>query len=89
MGKWIYGVCKGRHARKHRRNKNVQFILWKAGEQGHKEDFWYDFDSSWWDQFQAYPRRRSRMDKSDWIMLLLATAIAIGSAYLWIKFFLN
>lgn len=48
---WIYGTCRDRPARKHRRKGNVQFILWKAGEQGHKEDYWIDFDSSWWDGF--------------------------------------
>jgi len=45
---WIYGNCNNRPARKHSINGNVQFVLWKAGEQGHKEDFWIDFDSSWW-----------------------------------------
>jgi hypothetical protein len=48
---WIYGICNGSIARKHRKKGNVQMILWKAGEQGHKEDYWHDFDSSWWPQF--------------------------------------
>lgn len=40
---WIYGTCNNRPARKHRKKGNVQFVLWKAGEQGHKEDFWINF----------------------------------------------
>lgn len=49
---WIYGECNTLPARKHRKKGNVQFVLWKAGEQGHKEDFWINFDSSWWRNFK-------------------------------------
>lgn len=49
---WIYGTCNNKKARKHSIDKNVQFILWKAGEQGHKVDCWVNFDSSWWKQFK-------------------------------------
>ena len=48
---WEYGNCNDRPARRHKINKNVQFVLWKAGEQGHKEDYWHNFDSSWWGGF--------------------------------------
>jgi len=50
---WEYGICgpNMKHARRHRRKGNVQFILWKAGQHEHTEDFWYDFDQSWWDTF--------------------------------------
>lgn len=52
---WIYGTVKMtfgyRIARKHRKKGNVQFIFWKAGEHGHKEDFWCDMDSYWWPLF--------------------------------------
>lgn len=50
---WIYGHVCGRTtpARKHRKKGNVQFILWKAGQQGHTEDYWHDYDSSWWALF--------------------------------------
>lgn len=48
---WIYGTCKDRPARKHRTKGNVQFVLWKAGEQGHKEDYWHNFDPYWWNLF--------------------------------------
>lgn len=51
--KWIAGTCNNLPARKHRRKGNVQFVLWKAGEHGHKEDYWINFDSSWWKTFVA------------------------------------
>jgi hypothetical protein len=50
---WIMGTA-GQNktpARKHRAKGNVQFVLWKAGEQGHSEDYWHDMDSSWWPTF--------------------------------------
>ncbi len=49
---WVYGTCRNRKARKDIVHKNVQFVLWKAGQQGHKVDFWIDFDSSWWHGFE-------------------------------------
>jgi hypothetical protein len=51
---WEYGTC-GKHkrrARRHTVNKNVQFVLWKAGEPGYTEDYWVNFDSSWWETFE-------------------------------------
>lgn len=51
---WEYGTCNGTAARRHIKNKNVQFVLWKAGEQGHKEDCWHNFDSSWWEGFKTF-----------------------------------
>lgn len=47
---WEYGACRGIVARRGRCG-NVQFVLWKAGQQGHIEDYWHDFDSSWWSLF--------------------------------------
>jgi hypothetical protein len=29
------------------RSGRVQFILWRAGEQGHSEDYWHDMGSGW------------------------------------------
>ncbi len=49
---WIYGTCNGKSARKHSIDKNVQFVLWKKGQHGYKEDFWINFDSSWWKLFK-------------------------------------
>jgi len=52
---WEYGTCGGSNtrARRHRIKRNVQLVLWKIGEQGHKKDFWHDFDSYWWNTFKA------------------------------------
>lgn len=49
---WEYGTCNGSKARRHRKKGNVQMVLWKAGQQGHKEDFWHNFDPSWWGLFK-------------------------------------
>lgn len=54
---WEYGTCNGTYARRHKINKNVQFIIFKKGDQkyvdgiGHTEDKWMNFDNSWWDGF--------------------------------------
>ena len=60
---WEYGVLRtpvkgvfgsdmsGRRVRRHRLGRNVQCVLWKAGEQGHLEDYWCNMDSSWWEFF--------------------------------------
>jgi hypothetical protein len=53
---WEYGIFKyDTPARRHVRKGNVQFVLWKAGDHGHAEDFWYDADRSWWPSFEASP----------------------------------
>lgn len=51
--KWVYGKCRDRLARKHRKNGNIQFVLWNAGEQGHEVAYWHDFDSHWWPEFKV------------------------------------
>jgi hypothetical protein len=48
---WDSGKLCGSPARRHRKTGECQFVLWQAGEQGHAEDFWIRFDSSWWSQF--------------------------------------
>ena len=48
---WEYGTCLNRPARRHRVCGNVQFILWKAGEQGHAKDFWFDMNKDHWKGF--------------------------------------
>jgi hypothetical protein len=54
---WEYGTCAGKKARRHTGNGNVQFVLWRKGDQkevdgiGHFEDKWVDFDRSWWSLF--------------------------------------
>jgi hypothetical protein len=58
VGNYVYGTLNGRVARKHINNGNVQFVLWKKGDQkhidgiGHTEDKWVNFDSSWWIDFK-------------------------------------
>ena len=55
--RWEYGTCAGKKARRHTGNGNVQFVLWRKGDQkevdgiGHLEDKWVDFDRSWWSLF--------------------------------------
>lgn len=45
-------------ARRHMWNGNVQFVLWSAGEQGHKEDYWHDMNSFWWPEFKSYQKKK-------------------------------
>jgi hypothetical protein len=46
---FLYGYCDGVFARKDLRNGNIQFILWKKGDQkevdgvGHKKNVWVNF----------------------------------------------
>ena len=47
-----YGVCNRLRARRNRITGDVQFVLWKAGQQGHKKDLWINFDKSWYEQFR-------------------------------------
>lgn len=67
---WIYGTCNGNRARKHKKEGNVQFIIWNEGDQsyvdgiGHTSNKWVNFDSSWWCGFKQgneneYKRRRN------------------------------
>lgn len=46
-----YGTVRETKARRDRRTGEVQFVLWKAGEQGHEADYWHKFDDSWWPLF--------------------------------------
>lgn len=39
-------------ARRDTKTGHVQFILWKAGHKGHKEDYWYDMEHSHWSTFK-------------------------------------
>ena len=38
-----YGNCLGLNARRNRITGDVEFVLWKTGEQGHLEDYWHRF----------------------------------------------
>ena len=52
-----YGILNQRNARRCKLKGNVQFVLWRKGDQkyvdgiGHTHDVWVDFDSSWWNDF--------------------------------------
>ena len=54
-----YGTCStynGMNLRKARRDRitnEIQFVLWKAGEHNHTEDYWATYDSSWWKNFKS------------------------------------
>lgn len=66
---WEYGRCNGSKARRHKKNGNVQFILWPKGSQkevdgvGHLEDKWFDFDRSHWPNFRVSPLVNSNPPK--------------------------
>ncbi len=76
---WEYGICKSVPARRHKIKKNVQFVLWKAGTQGYKEDYWHDFDSSWWDGF--HPHRTTENVRFRWLKAIF-TQIAKATSYI-------
>lgn len=48
---WEYGMCDKCRARRNQKTGAVQFVLWPAGEQGHRFDFWHNFDRTWWSLF--------------------------------------
>jgi hypothetical protein len=52
---WEYGTCRDMPARRHCRTGEVQFVMWKAGEQGHAKDYWHQFHPYWWDGFAPTP----------------------------------
>ena len=49
---WEYGTLWGRKARRHLKNRNVQFILGKMTNHD-IQDSWIDFDRSWWKEFKV------------------------------------
>lgn len=51
---YVYGTA-GAHQRAARKHKSgrVEFVMWKAGEQGHTQDYWTAFDEYWWPTFRA------------------------------------
>ena len=54
---WERGTCKGVRARRHKKTGEVQFILWRKGEHGHRKDYWHQFDWSWWPGFEPARKR--------------------------------
>lgn len=59
--RWIlnhyeYGTCHGAPARRRIRTGQVEFILWEAGQNGHKYDAWYEMNNWHWDKFKPTPK---------------------------------
>lgn len=59
---WIYGTLhkpgeapSNRPCRQCPKTGEVQFILWWAGQQGHKEHYWHATHRYWWPHFVAHP----------------------------------
>lgn len=54
---WEHGRCLGEPARRHKQQGNVQFKLWRQGDQkyvdgvGHTEDVWHDMNKYHWKFF--------------------------------------
>lgn len=61
---YTYGTCYGIPARKHKTKGNVQFIMWKKGDQKdvdgivHTHDKWINFDKSHWNGFEPYKNKK-------------------------------
>ena len=57
---WEYGTVKmdefGNETIVRRKGRKIQFVLWKAGEQGHKEDYWHDMGPGWLEKFRPSER---------------------------------
>lgn len=62
--RWEYGACRGLKARRNRHTGEVQFVLWKAGERGHVEDYWHNFNSYWWPVFTAIDQFKAESDEN-------------------------
>jgi len=90
--KYIYGTCRGARARKHVKDGTVEFVLWEAGQQGNDVDFWYAFHPDWWKGFipdAVQPKRRQKLTKWDWWLIIGSIIISIISGYIWIKYIFN
>lgn len=50
---YVYGTAGSNNgqARRHRSGR-VEFVLWKAGERGHTEDYWHAMHEDWWHTFK-------------------------------------
>jgi hypothetical protein len=49
---WNYGTCNNLKSRQHKIFRYVQFLHWKNKENGHKKDYWINFDKYWYKQFK-------------------------------------
>ena len=61
MNGWEYGIVEldefGNTCAARRKGSRVQFVLWKAGQHGHKEDFWHNMGAGWSKKFSPVEPR--------------------------------
>jgi len=48
---WEYGMIDGRRSRRNTKTGVCQFILWRAGQQGHMGDQWHDYGAGHSEKF--------------------------------------
>lgn len=66
MGKLIYGTIKGRKGcyRLNTEDNYCEFVLWKAGSQGHEVDYWHCMGAGWEESFiPGYPTEIQKADR--------------------------
>jgi hypothetical protein len=61
---WEYGAVNGRPARRHILTGECQFVLWKAGKQGHTEDYWHRFGAGHEKHFRLNAIGEARADNA-------------------------
>lgn len=54
LKKYEYGTIDGSIRRRCVATGVVEFILWPAGQLGHKDDFWHPCDRSYWNEFKPF-----------------------------------
>lgn len=52
-----YGELNNLKARRNKITGSVEFLMWEAGQFGRKEDYWTQFESSWWGQLKRMNRK--------------------------------
>ena len=63
---YTHGTIPGKPGKYRRNNKNgdAEFVLWEAGQQGHKKPFWHRMGSGWIDRFvPGYPTEQQKADR--------------------------
>jgi len=64
--KYTHGTIPGRQGRYRVNNKNndCEFVLWDAGEHGHKKPFWHRMGDGWIDKFvKGYPTEQQKAER--------------------------
>lgn len=77
-----YGICfvndQWLHARRLRKSGRVQFVLWRAGENGHEQDYWHDMHQSHWRYFKAIGVRQLATDLNNNLSLPNITTVYLA-----------